>query len=191
LALILLDLKSAADPAAISFFPLPSSSSASSSAMSDGMASQVESRRIFERNHPGGSIGVRLRTVGEVMQPLRTGVFRTHDCMSSLVQSVRDHSDAVCVVVDDSLCLHSVITPSDLFNFVLTKTLGNAPLEGDDCNMEVILQRSIEVVGLGHNESVLADVPLERVKSKVNTLSALAVVDERGWPIGIVHKSDL
>ena len=145
-------------------------------------ASAERQHSVFERNHPGGAIGERLRCVRDVMQKCG-GLCRTQDKMLDVIQGVKQQ-DAVCVV-DDSLRLCRVITQADACALVALHSSVNG--------LDALMAMTIEDVGhqVGHANCATPETPLDKVAHMIGERGVIAVVDERGWPIGLVSRADV
>jgi len=165
----------------------PSTSTAVMLALGDSLALAASSLRQFTsddfaQRHPGGSLGRKLATVDEVMQPL-------DGCrVARLGETVRDvfgrtlpaRRTGAVMILDDSGSLAGIFTDSDLAR--LFERRNDAAL---DSPIEEVMTRQPRTAAAGLRLSDAVTL-LEQYR-----LSELPVVDAEGRPLGLLDIVDL
>ena len=166
----------------------PTSSTTAMLAMGDALAMTVAHRKSFKREefalyHPGGSLGRKLVTVGEVMRPSALAVLvrpatPVADALREMSRPGRVRTGTIVVTEADGR-LVGVFTDGDLRRHVV-----------DDPSMlggpiSAVMTRSPKTARAG---DLLADVYNRIKEQKINELP---VVDEGSRVVGLLHVQDV
>ncbi len=162
----------------------PTTSTTATLALGDALAVALLKRKQFRaedfrRNHPGGSLGERLKVaVSEVML-----VGADMPCVEqqvSLLEAVRvlDGKNIGAVMITDNGCLVGILTDGDIRRIV---TGGNIP--------EVVLKDVMTLNPVAINSNLLAADALSIMQK--HEITVLAVVGEEGRLTGILHLHNL
>jgi arabinose-5-phosphate isomerase len=163
----------------------PTASTTAALAMGDALAVALLTRRGFAAEdyalrHPGGTLGRRLRTVGEIMLTGDRVPVIGHDApMKEVVLELSTKRLGVVAVVDEHGALCGCFSNGDLGR-VLEKGTDIWHLAAQDVMVED--PKTIEAGKLCGD----AVQTMQR-----HSITALLIVDERKRPIGIVHMHDL
>jgi len=168
----------------------PTSSTTAMLAMGDALAMTVAHRKSFKREdfalfHPGGSLGRKLVTVGEVMRPgaeatIVRGATRVKDALSEMSRPRpgRARSGAI-LVADENGLLEGIFTDGDLRRRVVADP---SVLDGP------IAAAMTKKPKTARKDELLADA-YKRLKD--HEIDELPVVDERGRAVGILDVQDV
>ena len=166
----------------------PTSSTTAMLAMADALAMTVAHRKRFTREefalyHPGGNLGRRLVTVGEVMRDASQATFvppaaRVRDAVLEMSRPGRIRSGAILVTGPDGR-LEGIFTDGDLRRGVVADP---AMLDGP---ISAAMTRNPKVA---KKDELLADA-YQRLK--VHKIDELPVVDASGRAVGILDVQDV
>src|SRR5262245_702875 len=166
----------------------PTSSTTAMLAMGDALAMTVAHRKQFKREdfalyHPGGSIGRKLVTVGEVMRPSAQAVLvrpatLVADALREMSRPGRVRTGTIVVTEADG-GLVGVFTDGDLRRRVVDDP---SMLRGP---ISAVMTRSPKTA---RADELLADVYNRIKEQKINELP---VVDESGRVVGLLHVQDV
>lgn len=165
----------------------PTSSTTATLAMGDALAVTLLNKKQFRaedfrRNHPGGSLGDRLKVaVSEVML---TGeklpvVAQSANLREAIAELNTKNLGAVMVTEDESSTLCGIITDGDIRRMVSAGAAG-----GDTGVVDTMTMNPITIA-----ETVMAADALSLMQSR--EITVLAVVDEAGALLGVLHLHDL
>ena len=166
---------------------VPTSSTTASLAMSDALALAIVGTNIkpddFGKNHPGGTIGLRLSTVDKVMR-------KGEECVivkqgKSLVSTILDITTAgsgAAIVTDDTGLITGMMTDGDLRRYVSNMA------EEENIN-KVIIDSCMTKHPITIQHDKLVEDALILFKQK--RIGDLPVVDSNNKPIGMVSLKDL
>jgi arabinose-5-phosphate isomerase len=165
----------------------PSTSTAVMLALGDAMALAVSAIRDFSQDdfaqrHPGGSLGRKLATVDEVMQPLDVcRVARPHETVREVFgRTLPDRRTGAVMILHEAGTLAGIFTDSDLAR--LFERRNDAAI---DAPIETVMTAQPRTVRSGVRLAEAVAV-LER-----HRLSELPVVDADGQPVGLLDIVDL
>jgi len=166
----------------------PTTSTTAMLALGDAVALTVARRRRFEpadfaRNHPGGSLGVRLAKVEDLMRPLAEcrlapDTATVREVMVGVARAGR-RSGAVMLTAADGT-LSGVFTDSDLAR--LFETRRDDALDGPIC---AVMTRSPIHVAAG------SPMPEALQLFASRKISELPVLDGKGRPLGMLDVTDI
>ena len=133
----------------------------------------------FAHNHPGGSLGMRFRQVGEVM---RTGrqLARVHPkvSISKAAHVVTEHQTAAAILIDEANNLIGIFTDGDLRRCVSEEALLSGPVSDvASCPCKFV-----------HDTESLATA-IEIMSE--NKIEELPVVERKGAVVGLLCAKDL
>jgi arabinose-5-phosphate isomerase len=164
----------------------PTTSTTATLALGDALAVVLLKRKQFKeedfrRNHPGGSLGERLKVaVKEVMLTHnKMPVVNDQATLVEAITELNDKSLGAVLVVDDGNELKGIITDGDLRRLV---TLGTAI-----ANLKMDKVMTIDPIGISSN--LLAADALSIMQQ--HEITVLPVVEENGRLEGILHLHDL
>lgn len=166
----------------------PTTSTTAMLAVGDALALVVArvkgfSPQLFAQHHPGGSLGQKLRTVGEMMrsgEQLRiAGETETVRCVFSELRKPGRRTGAV-MLVDESGQLSGLFTDSDLARLL-------------EAHRDIQLDRPISEVMTHDPFTITAEALLSEAVELLSRyhLSELPVIDEAGRPLGLLDITDV
>ncbi len=166
----------------------PSASTTVMLALGDALALSVSQLRSFQATdfvkfHPGGSLGIKLAKVTEVMRPLESCRVA---CQTKTVREIyvthrnEQRRSGVVLLTDESGRLSGIFTDSDLAK-LLERQQDN---QFDGPISDVMTHQPITV---GSTER--ASVAIEILASR--NISELPVVDRRNHPLGLIDITDV
>jgi arabinose-5-phosphate isomerase len=135
----------------------------------------------FGLRHPAGSLGRKLKTVGDVghFNPEEIPIVHEDTPMKDVVLEISSKGFGATAVVNDEGKLVGIITDGDLRRFVQ---------RGGDFNRERAKDVMTKTPKVAKRDE-LAATALKRMED--NKITVLIVVDEDNRPIGIVHIHDI
>ncbi len=134
----------------------------------------------FARNHPGGSLGRRLRPVASAMRPLRrTAVVDQNASISTAVATIAERRCGIACVCDHDGVLSGVFTDGDLRRFVVSGA--------QDLDVAVGEYMCRDFVAVPINASVEVAVDLLRTKN----VNSLPVIDADRRLCGLIDIQDV
>jgi len=135
----------------------------------------------FGLRHPAGSLGRKLKTVGDVghFNPEEIPIVHENTPMKDVVLEISSKGFGATAVVNDEGKLVGIITDGDLRRFVQ---------RGGDFNRERAKDVMTKTPKVAKRDE-LAATALKRMED--NKITVLIVVDEDNRPIGIVHIHDI
>jgi len=135
----------------------------------------------FGLRHPAGSLGRKLKTVGDVghFNPEEIPIVHENTPMKDVVLEISSKGFGATAVVNDEGKLVGIITDGDLRRFVQ---------RGGDFNRERAKDVITKTPKVAKRDE-LAATALKRMED--NKITVLIVVDEDNRPIGIVHIHDI
>jgi len=164
----------------------PTSSTTNAMVLGDALAVALMKLRGFTEEdfglrHPAGSLGRRLKTVGDVghFNPDEVPVVHENTPMREVVLEISSKGFGATAVVNDDGKLVGIITDGDLRRFVQ---------RGGDFNKQTAKEVMTKNPKVAKKEE-LAATALKRMED--NKITVLIVVDDEGKPIGIVHVHDI
>ncbi len=164
----------------------PTTSTTATLAMGDALAVALLKRNQFRaedfrRNHPGGSLGERLKVaVSEVMlQGNEIPQVRKGSTMEHIIAELNAKNIGAVLVVADSGQLSGIVTDGDIRRLLLTGTAI------ENCQVERVMTPQPVTI----TPELMAADALSLMQSKEITI--LAVVDGEDKLIGILHLHDL
>jgi arabinose-5-phosphate isomerase len=164
----------------------PTSSTTATLALGDALAVSLLRRKQFKeedfrKNHPGGSLGERLKVaVKEVM--LKKGKMPVVDDQATLVEAVNELNEkslGAVIVVDHEYRLKGIITDGDL------RRLMTGAVSIRDLEMDQVM--TTDPISISCN--LLAADALSIMQQ--HEVTVLPVVEDRGHLEGILHLHDL
>lgn len=165
----------------------PSTSTAVMLGLGDALALTVSALREFSHDdfaqrHPGGSLGRKLATVDEVMQPLEAcRVAKPHETVREVFgRTLPARRTGAVMIVDQAGTLAGIFTDSDLAR--LFERRNDAAI---DSPIEAVMTAQPRTVRSGLRLAEAVTV-LER-----HRVSELPVVDAAGRPVGLLDIVDL
>jgi arabinose-5-phosphate isomerase len=166
----------------------PSTSTTAMLALGDALALVVSQMRNFTaedfaRFHPGGSLGLKLAKVEEVMRPVETCRVARHDqsVRQALVgQSRPGRRTGAIMIVDAGGLLAGIFTDSDLVR--LLEGNRDAAIDGP---ISQVMTTSPTAVPVGTRLSGACEILAQR------KISELPVVDSDGRPVGLIDVTDI
>jgi arabinose-5-phosphate isomerase len=166
----------------------PSTSTTAMLALGDALALVVSRMRNFTaedfaRFHPGGSLGLKLAKVEEVMRPIVT--CRVAHASKSVRQALVTQSrpgrrTGAIMIVDDAGLLVGIFTDSDLVRLLE----GNRD-QAIDGPISAVMTRGPTAVPLGTRLSGACEILAQR------KISELPVIDGDGRPVGLIDVTDV
>lgn len=163
----------------------PSTTSTAMLALGDALTlSLVELRGFtidsFAKNHPGGSLGRRLRPVASIMRGLdRTVMVQSGETLRNTVALIAEKRCGAAFVVDDQNILQGVFTDGDVRRLL---SEDNPSLES---YVEDIMTKSPKSIGPDEP----AEVALDRLR--IGQINCLAVIDSDGRLLGHLDIQDV
>ncbi len=164
---------------------VPTASTAAALAMGDALAMALIARRgfgleDFARNHPGGRLGRRVLTVGQLMHPAdRAPIVRAGAAMREVIRTMSAGRLGMACVVGEDGTLAGIVTDGDL---------RRAVERGDD-----VLRKRVEDVMTSSPMTIgareLAARALNLLESR--KITSLIVVDSARRVEGVLHLHDL
>lgn len=164
----------------------PTTSTTATLAMGDALAVALLNRKQFRaedfrRNHPGGSLGERLKV--EVREVMLTGervpVVTTKASMSAAVSELNQKNLGAVFVRDESGVLQGIITDGDI------RRLLSSGKNIDDIALDQGMTRHPVAI----TSSLMAADALSLMQQ--HEITVLAVVNSQGLLLGILHLHDL
>ena len=165
----------------------PSTSTTAMLAIGDALALVVSrmrsfGREDFARNHPGGSLGLRLAKVDQHMRPLAE--CRVAVCSQSVRQVFTERRSpgrrtGAIMIVDPDGILRGIFTDSDLAR--LFESRRDDALDG---SIRQVMTRQPTTVPAGSMMTDAVEIMAER------KISELPVVDAAGRPVGLIDITD-
>lgn len=166
---------------------IPTSSTTASLAMSDALALAIVGTNLkpddFGKNHPGGTIGLRLSTVDKVMRTGDECVIVTQG--KSLVSTILDITTAgsgAAIVTDQTGLIVGMMTDGDLRRYISNLT------EEDNINKAVVDGCMTKNPITIHHDQLVEDA---LVLFKQKRIGDLPVVDNNNKPLGMISLKDL
>ncbi len=164
----------------------PTTSTTATLAMGDALAVALLNRKQFRaedfrRNHPGGSLGERLKVaVEEVMlRGARVPVVSTEDSMEAAISELNKKNLGAVFVTNESGLLRGIITDGDIRRMLSSgKNLSEIPLD------QGMTPNPISI-----SSSLLAADALSLMQQ--HEITVLAVLSREGLLLGILHLHDL
>jgi arabinose-5-phosphate isomerase len=164
----------------------PTTSSTATLALGDALAVALLKRKQFRaedfrRNHPGGSLGERLKVaVSEVMlQGDNIPQVKLGSSMKDVIAELNSKNIGAVLIVSTSGELQGIVTDGDIRRLLMNGT----KIEESD------LEQMMTVSPVTISPDLMAADALSRMQSK--EITVLAVVDNAGKLIGILHLHDL
>ena len=166
----------------------PSTSTTVMLALGDALTLAVSRLRAFReidfaRFHPGGSLGLKLCNVTEVMRPIadcRIGVQTETVRNLYIAKAGAKRRSGVVMLVDDSGKLTGIFTDSDLARLL-------------ECQQDDLFDEPVQSVmtraPITIHSSHLASAAIEVLG--LHNISELPVIDSQGRPIGLVDITDV
>lgn len=166
----------------------PSTSTTAMLALGDALALVVSRMRNFTaedfaRFHPGGSLGLKLAKVEEVMRPVETCRVARHDQsvrQALVAQSKPGRRTGAIMVVDAAGILAGIFTDSDLVR--LLESNRDQVIDGPIAD---VMTHSPTAVPVGTRASAACEILAQR------KISELPVVDDQGRPVGLIDVTDI
>ncbi|MDX1948636.1 MAG: KpsF/GutQ family sugar-phosphate isomerase [Pirellulaceae bacterium] len=166
----------------------PSTSTTAMLALGDALALVISRMRNFTtedfaRFHPGGSLGLKLAKVEEVMRPAETCRVARHDQsvrQALVAQSRPGRRTGAIMIVDESGRLAGIFTDSDLVRLLE----GNRD-DAIDGPIAAVMTRSPAAVPVGTRLATACEVLAQR------KISELPVVDGDSRPVGLIDVTDI
>jgi len=163
----------------------PTTSTTATLALGDALAVALLKRKQFRaedfrRNHPGGSLGERLKvSVSEVMLTGEDIPFVHKDApLREAIATLHDKNLGAVMVTDEAGKLVGILTDGDVRRIVITGNL-------DGLELERVMTRDPVAIGA----ELLAADALSLMQE--HEITILAVVDEQNRLQGILHLHDL
>lgn len=164
----------------------PTSSTTATLALGDALAVTLLQKNQFRaedfrRNHPGGSLGERLKVA--VREVMLTGedvpCVSENDAMTAAVAELNNKNIGAVMVLDSTGVLSGIVTDGDIRRLL---TSGKVP--DASAVREVMTCNPITI-----SETTMAADALSLMQGR--EITVLAVVDKRGFLRGILHLHDL
>ena len=165
----------------------PSTSTAVMLGLGDALALTVSALREFSHDdfaqrHPGGSLGRKLATVDEVMQPLEAcRVAKPHETVREVFgRTLPARRTGAVMIIDQAGTLAGIFTDSDLARLFERRN-------------DAAIDAPIEAVMTGQPRTVRSGLRLSEAVSVLerHRVSELPVVDHAGRPVGLLDIVDL
>lgn len=164
----------------------PTTSTTATLAMGDALAVALLDRKRFRaedfrRNHPGGSLGERLKVA--VREVMLTGnkvpVVDRSTTMQTAVNELNQKNLGAVFIVDETKKLLGIITDGDIRRL----------LSSGEQIQSVSLERAMKCSPVKISPSLMAADALSLMQQ--HEITVLAVVDAQGYLLGILHLHDL
>jgi arabinose-5-phosphate isomerase len=166
----------------------PSTSTTAMLALGDALALVVSRMRNFTaedfaRFHPGGSLGLKLAKVEEVMRPVATCRIAALDLsvrQALVTQSRPGRRTGAVMIVNPAGQLAGIFTDSDLVR--LLEGNRDAAIDGP---ISAVMTREPTTVPVGTRLSAACEILAQR------KISELPVIDHEGRPVGLIDVTDI
>ena len=172
------------DPLAI----VPTSSTTLTLAIGDALAAVLMANKNFKREdfdklHPAGDLGRRLKLkVKDVMQPIdKVAVVDSNDDLRNTVIKMTEKPQGAALVLNDEKILMGIITEGDL-----RRSLANE-IDIDNCKANELMSANPIAIKI---DSSLSEV-ISLMENRESQISVLPVVDQSNICLGLIRIHDI
>jgi len=169
----------------------PTASTTATLALGDALAVALLQRRRFKaedfrRNHPGGSLGERLKVAVREVMLTDSKVPRVVEgaAFDEAITELNRKNLGAVLITSAAGELRGIITDGDLRRYLISSLMPNATHNAGAAIAEVMTKKPVSI-----GPDLMAADALSLMQAK--DITVLAVLDEQGKVLGILHLHDL